>query len=153
MRDNRMRIPLGRRNWERSMDAELRFHLDRQIRDYMENGLSRAEAERRARQEFGTLELAKDECRDQRSVEWLSHMFRDLRHACRSLRKSPGFAVAVVATLALGVGANTAIFSLIYSVLLEPLPYPAPDRIFAVETILPRRNDFLSLPMRVRDLL
>jgi putative ABC transport system permease protein len=119
----------------------------------MDRGLSRAEAERRARQEFGTLELAKDECRDQRSVEWLSHMFRDLRHACRSLRKSPGFAAAVVATLALGVGANTAIFSLIYSVLLKPLPYPDPDRIFSVETMLPRRNDFLSLPMRVQDLL
>lgn len=148
-----MRIRLPRRTWERSMDAELRFHLDQQIRDYMERGLSRAEAERRARQEFGTLDLAKDECRDQRSAEWLSHIFRDLRHACRSLRKSPGFAAAVIATLALGVGANTAIFSLIDSVLLKPLPYPAPDRIFSVETVLPRRNDPLSLPMRVQDFL
>ena len=148
-----MRIPLRRRNWERSMDTELRFHLDQQINEYMGRGLSRAEAERRARQEFGTLELAKDECRDQRSTEWLNHGLRDVRHACRSLRKSPGFAAAVIATLALGIGANTAVFSLIYSVLLKPLPYPAADRIFAVETLLPRQNGFSSSPMRVQDYL
>ena len=146
-----MRIPFSRRNWERRMDNELRFHLDQQIRDYIDGGLSRAEAERRARQEFGTLELAKDECRDQRSAEWLSNILRDVRHACRSLRKSPGFAAAVVATLALGIGANTAIFSLIYSVLLKPLPYPAPERIFSVETVVPHHNGFPSLPMRVQD--
>ena len=147
-----MKVPFGR-NWERSMDAELRFHLDLQIRGYMERGLSRAEAERRARQEFGTLELAKDECRDQRTAEWLNNILRDVRHACRSLRRSPGFAAAVAATLALGIGANTAIFSLIYSVLLKPLPYRAPDRIFSVETILPRQNASSSLPMRVQDYL
>jgi putative ABC transport system permease protein len=148
-----MRIPLGHRNWERRMDTELRFHLDQQIRGYMDRGLNRAEAERRARQEFGTLELAKDECRDQRAAEWLSHILRDVRHACRSLWKSPGFAAAVVVTLALGIGANTAIFSLIYSVLLKPLPYPAPDRIFSAETVVPRHNEFPSLPMRVQDYL
>jgi predicted permease len=148
-----MRIPFSRRNWERSMDVELRFHLDQQIREYMDRGLSRAEAERRARQQFGTLELAKDECRDQCSAEWLNHILRAVRHACRALWKSPGFAAAVVATLALGIGANTAIFSLVYSVLLKPLPYPAPDRIFSIETILPRQDAFSSLPMRVQDYL
>src|SRR5215475_2314402 len=151
--DNEMRIPFSRRTWERRMDVELRFHLDQQIRDYMDRGLSRSDAERRARQEFGALELAKDECRDQRVVEWLNHILRDVGHACRSLGKSPGFAAAVVATLALGVGANTAIFSLIDSVLVKPLPYPAPDRIFSVETLLPRQNAVGSLPMRVQDYL
>jgi putative ABC transport system permease protein len=148
-----MRIPFSRRNWERQMDAELRFHLDQQIRDYMDRGLSRAEAEWRVRQEFGPIELAKDECRDQRSAELLNHIWRDLRLACRSLRKSPGFAAAVVATLALGIGANTAIFSLVYAVLLKPLPFPAPDRIFSVETLIPRQNALSSLPMRVQDYL
>ena len=148
-----MRIPFSLRNWERRMDTELRFHLDQQIREYMDRGLSRAEAERRARLEFGTLELAKDECRDQRPAEWLNHILRDVRHAYRSLCKSPGFAAAVVATLALGIGANTAIFSLIYSVLLKPLPYPAPDRIFSAETVVPQQNQFSSLPMRVQDYL
>lgn len=148
-----MRIPFRNRSWERRMDSELRFHLDEQIRDYMSRGLSRAEAERRARQEFGTLELAKDECRDQRSAEWLNHIVRDFRHACRSVRNSPGFAAAVVATLALGIGANTAIFSLIYSVLLKPLPYPGSDRVFSVETVVPRHGELPSLPMRVQDYL
>lgn len=148
-----MKLPFIRRTWERRMDAELRFHLDQQISDYMDRGMSRAEAERRARQEFGTLELAKDEIRDQRSTEWLNNLFRDLRHACRALRKSPGFAGAVVGTLALGIGANTAIFSLIWSVLLKPLPYPAPNRIFSVEAILPRHNEFSTVPMRIQDYL
>src|SRR5688500_9914850 len=101
-----MRFPLGRRDWERRMDSELRFHLDQQIREYIDRGLSRVDAERRARLEFVTLELAKDECRDQRKIEWLNHILRDVRHGCRSLRKSPGFAATVVATLALGIGAN-----------------------------------------------
>ena len=70
-----MRFPLDRRKWERRMDSELRFHLDQQIREYIDRGLSRADAERRARLEFGTLELAKDECRDQRNTEWLSPHF------------------------------------------------------------------------------
>jgi len=144
-----MRFPFGRRNWERNMDVELRFHLDQQIQEYMDQGLSRAEAERRARREFGDLEVAKDECRDQRPAEWLNHIARDVRHAGRSLSKSPGFAVAVVGTLALGIGATTAIFSLIYSVLLKPLPYPQSERIFSVETLLPRENSFARLPARV----
>ena len=148
-----MKIRIGRRNWESRMDTELRFHLDQQIRDYMDGGLSRAEAERRARIEFGTLELAKDECRDQRAAEWLNNIWRDIRHAARSLRKSPGFATAVIATLALGIGANTAIFSLIYSVLLKPLPYPGQDRIYSAETVIPGRNSLDSLPMRVQDYL
>jgi len=78
-----MKIPRKRRNWETSMDTELRFHLEQQIREYMDRGLSRTEAESLARQEFGTLELAKHECRDQRSTEWLNHIARDIRHACR----------------------------------------------------------------------
>jgi len=135
------------------MDAELRFHLDQQVRDYMARGLSRTDAERRARQEFGTLELAKDECRDQRSAEWMSNIWRDIRQASRSLWKSPGFAAAVMATVVLGIGANTAIFSLIYAVLLKPLPYPAPDRIYSAETVIPRNSRFPSLPMRIQDYL
>src|SRR5689334_1536066 len=99
-----------RRRWEARMEAEFRFHLESQIGDYMRRGLTREEAERRARCEFGAMELAKDECRDQRPVEWLDHAVRDIRYACGSLRHHPGYAAAAIVTLALGIGANTAIF-------------------------------------------
>jgi putative ABC transport system permease protein len=136
------------------MDAEFRFHLDSQISAYVSQGLSRGEAERRARCEFGAMELAKDECRDQRPVQWLDRFSRDIRYAFRSLRRSPGFTAASIVTLALGIGANAAIFSVVYAVLLKPLPYFRADRIYSVGVVIPERRDqFASLPARIQDFL
>src|SRR6266545_2266198 len=140
-----------RRRWEQRMDAELQFHLDSQIGDYIRQGLSREEAELRARREFGTVDLAKDECRDQRPVEWLDHILRDVRYAGRSLRRNLGFAGAVIITLGLGIGANAAIFSVVYAVLLKPLPYRQPDQIHSVEVVIPERSSqFASLPVTIQ---
>jgi putative ABC transport system permease protein len=95
-----------RRRWEERMNTELRFHLECQIEDYVAEGLSREEAERRARIEFGALDLTKDQCRDERPAEWLSHMLRDVRFAVRGLLRTPVFAAAAIVTLALGIGSN-----------------------------------------------
>jgi putative ABC transport system permease protein len=145
---------MRRRRWEKGMDAELRFHLDTQIRDYVSQGMSPSEAERRAYREFGAVELAKDECRDRMPLAWLDHLRRDFRLATRSLWKSPGFALAVIVTLALGIGANTAIFSAVYAVLLKPLPYFEPDQLFMVEIEIPERlQQFGRLTGRIQDYL
>ena len=145
------RLPwLRRRSWERRMDAELRFHLDSQIEEYVRRGFSREDAELQARREFGPLHLAKDECRDERPAVWLDHLRRDLRGAWRSLRTAPGFSAAVIVTLALGIGANTAMFSVVHAVLIRPLPYSEPEEIYAAEVIFPeRRSQLPSLPVTV----
>jgi len=115
------------------MEAEFSFHLESKINDYMSQGLSRDEAGLRARREFGPVELAKDECRDDRLAGLLEQFLRDVRYAFRSLRKSPGFAGAAVGTLALGIGANTAIFQLLDAVRLRTLPVKDPQQLAIVQ--------------------
>lgn len=123
---------LKRRCWERQMDAEFQVHLENHIADLMQAGLSRGEAEMRARRDFGPLELTKDECRDERAFEPLDRCLRNFRHAFRSLSRAPGYCAAAILTLALGIGANTAIFSALEGVVLKPLPYHQPDRLVLV---------------------
>jgi putative ABC transport system permease protein len=122
-----------RRGWERRMDAEFRFHLDSQSNEYIRQGFSPEEAELRARQDFGAVELAKDECRDEKFTAWFDNVLRDFRYAFRSLRKSPGFLASAVVTLALGIGANTAIFQLFDAVRLRTLPVPDPHALTTVQ--------------------
>ena len=123
---------LKQRRWERQMDAEFQVHLDNRIADLMQDGLNRDEAEERARRDFGPLELAKDECRDERTFEPVDRLVRSLRHAFRSLSRSPGYCAAAILTLALGIGTNTAIFTALEGVVLKPLPYYEPDRLVIV---------------------
>lgn len=123
------RLWLQRRRWEREMDAEFRFHLDTQIEHYESQGLGRAAAEQRARAEFGALELAKDECRDARGVTLLADAALDGRYALRRFARDPGFTAVAVLTLALGVGANTAVYSSIDAAFFRPLPFHQPEQL------------------------
>ena len=120
---------LHRNRLERDLDRELRDHLERHVADLVKGGMSEAEARRTASLTFGGVERVKEDCRDARGTRWVDDLVQDVRYGVRVLLKAPVFTSVAVLSLALGIGANTAIFSLVNSLLIRALPVRAPERL------------------------
>src|SRR5690348_7392928 len=122
----------NRRKLESEMETEVRFHMESYAAELVRKGMSRQEAMRAARIEFGGIESHKDAMRAAVGIRWWGELGSDLRHGWRLFCKNSAFSAVAVLTLALGVGANTAIFSIVNAVLLRSLPYPEPDRLVRI---------------------
>jgi putative ABC transport system permease protein len=131
----RLRALIGRERSDRELNDELSFHVAMEIQTNVASGMSQAAAERRARLELGGIQHLKEDLRDQRTVPWLDHLVQDVRYAIRAILHTKVASAAVIITFALGIGANAAVFSLVNSVLLSPLPYDSPERIMTVEPL------------------
>src|SRR6266480_2802013 len=132
---------------DHELDDELRDHLERKTEEYVAKGMAPEEARRRARLDLGGIEQTKEKCRDARRVNWIQDLVQDLHYGLRMLRKSPGFTAVAVLTFALGIGANTAMFSVVAVALQNTLVYPNSDRLVALAEKLPQFAEFpISYP-------
>jgi putative ABC transport system permease protein len=137
---------------ERELDRELRFHLEQQIRDHTAAGMTPDEARRAAAMEFGGLEQMKEQCRDARPSALVDQLLQDLRYGARQLRQAPGFAVTAICTIAIGIGACTALFSVVNGVLFRPLRFSEPGNIVTLlETRPPNRQQIGAAPAAYLD--
>jgi hypothetical protein len=128
----RFRSLLARRRVERELNDELRFHLEKLIEEKVASGMTAEEARYAALRELGGVEQIKEECRDMRRMSYLENFLQDFHFGLRQLRRSPGFAVVALLSLALGIGANTAIFQLLNAVRLRLLPVENPQQLAEV---------------------
>src|ERR1035437_8933610 len=121
-----------RHEFEDGMTEELSFHIEQYTEELIQSGLSPAEAARRARIEFGGRNSIEGDCREARGLQMFDELGRQLRYAYRMLRKTPGFTITALLTLAVCLGANLTIFAVINSILLRPLPFPDSDRLMTI---------------------
>jgi putative ABC transport system permease protein len=128
-----LRALLRRSRAERELDDELSYHIDQQTEQNIRLGMDPQEARRAALKSFGGVEQAKERSRDARGVRWLEELWQDLRYGARSLLRNPFFSITAIGILAIGIGTNTAIFSVVYAVILRPLPYAESERLVMIE--------------------